>query len=409
MLAITNGKVLTITQGTIEKGTVLIDNGKIAAVGTDVEVPTGAKVIDAGGKWVMPGLIDAHSHLAIFGEPIVWANDDGNEMTDPNTAQVRALDALNPEDPAVPDARSAGFTTVFTGPGSGNVIGGTGMAVKLRGRTAEEMVIPGTEAMKMALGENPKNVYGQMQKRYPSTRMGNAAVMRESLVKAQNYLESINRAKADAAEKQREAEEKAKKGEDAPKGPFTPKLPDRDLKFEALGKVLKREMKARIHCHRADDIMTAIRVAEEFNLDYVIEHCTEGYKIADYLGRKKVRATIGPLFLERFKMELNDISLKNPGVCAKAGVKVALQADAFSGTRFLPIHVGTMIREGMPEEEAFKAVTINAAEIIGLGDRLGSLEPGKDADLAIFDGHPFSNFTSCLYTIIDGEVVFTRK
>ena len=392
MLAITNGKVLTITRGTIDRGTVLIDDGKIVAVGPDVEVPKGAEVIDARGKWVTPGLIDAHSHVAVFGEPMVWAHDDGNEMTDPNTAQLRAYDAINPEDPAIPDARSAGFTTLYTGPGSANVIGGTGIAIKLRGRTVEEMVIPGTEGMKMALGENPKNVYGQMQKKYPATRMGNAAVLRESLVKAQNYLNNIERAKAEAAEKNEK-----------------PKLPDRDLKLEALGRVLKREMKARIHCHRADDIMTAIRIAEEFNLDYVIEHCTEGYKIADYLGKKKVRATVGPLFLERFKMELRDITLKNPGLLARAGVKVALQADSFSGTRFLPIHVGTVIREGMDEEEAFRAVTINPAEILGLQNRIGSIEEGKDADLAIFDGHPFSNFTSCLYTIIDGEVVHAKK
>ncbi|MHB0885393.1 MAG: amidohydrolase [Bacillota bacterium] len=393
MLAITNGKILTITKGTIDKGTVLIDDkGKIAAVGADVEVPKGAKVINARGKWVTPGLIDAHSHVAIFGEPMIWAHDDGNEMTDPNTAQLRAVDAINPEDPAIPDARSAGFTTLYTGPGSANVIGGTGIAIKLRGRTIEEMAIPGTEGMKMALGENPKNVYGQMQKKYPATRMGNAAVLRESLVKAQNYLKNIERAKAEAAEKKEK-----------------PKLPDRDLKMEALGKVLRREMKARIHCHRADDIMTAVRIAEEFNLDYVIEHCTEGYKIADYLGKKKVRATIGPLFLERFKMELRDITLKNPGICAKAGVKVALQADTFSGTRFLPIHVGTIIREGMDEEEAFRAVTINSAEILGLQKRLGSIEKGKDGDIAIFDGHPFSNFTNCLYTIIDGEVVYEHE
>lgn len=287
MLAIRGGKVVTITHGTIDGGTVLIDGGKIVAVGKDVVIPAQAEVLDAAGKWVMPGLIDAHSHISLWGDPMLWANDDINEMTSPNTAQLRGRDALNPQDPAIPIVVRAGVTTVFTGPGSGNVIGGTGMVVKLRGETAEEMIIPGTEGMKMALGENPKRVYGEGQKKYPATRMGNAAVLRESLVEAQNYANNIARAEAEGKEK----------GE-------APKVPDRNLKLEALGKVLRREMKARIHCHRADDIITAIKIAEEFGLDYVIEHCTEGYLIADYLAARKVRATVGPLLMEHHKHEL---------------------------------------------------------------------------------------------------------
>ena len=389
MLAIRGGKVVTITHGTIDGGTVLIDGGKIVAVGKDVVIPAQAEVLDAAGKWVMPGLIDAHSHISLWGDPMLWANDDINEMTSPNTAQLRGRDALNPQDPAIPIVVRAGVTTVFTGPGSGNVIGGTGMVVKLRGETAEEMIIPGTEGMKMALGENPKRVYGEGQKKYPATRMGNAAVLRESLVEAQNYANNIARAEAEGKEK----------GE-------APKVPDRNLKLEALGKVLRREMKARIHCHRADDIITAIKIAEEFGLDYVIEHCTEGYLIADYLAARKVRATVGPLLMEHHKHELWKVSLRNPGLLAKAGVRVAIQADSALGTKWLPVHVGLAMRYGMDEQQAFESVTITAADMIGVADRVGSLEVGKDADIAVFDGHPFSNLTKCERVYIDGKLVF---
>ncbi len=386
MIAIKGGKILTITQGVIEDGVVLVENGKIAAIGKDVAIPEGAKVIDATGKTVMPGLIDAHSHISLFGEPHVPATSDGNEVSSPNTAQVRGLDALNPADPAIPMVRDAGFTTLYTGPGSANVIGGTGMAIKLRGRTAEEMVIPGTEAMKMALGENPKRVYGQGQKKAPYTRMANASVLRESLIEAQNYLNKIEFAQAEATE-----------GKPA-------KLPDRNLKLEMLGKVLRREMKARIHSHRADDIMTAVRIAEEFNLDYSIEHCTEGYKIADILAEKGVTCVVGPMLMGPSKHELWDVRLETAGVLTKAGVRVCLMADTSSATKWLPIHVGLVVREGMPEEEAFKAVTIYAAELLGIADKVGSLEVGKDADIAIFNGHPFCNFTKCELTMIDGQV-----
>jgi len=385
MIAIKGGKIITITQGAIEDGVILVENGKIVAIGKDVAIPAGAEVIDATGKTVMPGLIDGHSHISLFGEPSVPATADGNEMTSPITPQLRGADALNPFDPAIPVVREAGFTTLYTGPGSANLVGGTGMAIKLRGRTAEEMIIPGTEAMKMALGENPKRVYGQGLKKAPSTRMGNASVLREALIEAQNYLNKIERAKEEAGDK-------------------APKLPDRNLKLEMLGKVLKREMKARIHCHRADDLITAIRIAEEFNLDYSLEHATEGYKIADILAEKQVTCVVGPLLMGPAKHELWEVKLETPGILVKAGVRVCLQADTSSATKFLPIHVGLAIRHGMPEEEAFKAVTIYPAELIGIADRVGSLEVGKDADIAIFNGHPFCNFTKCELTMIDGKV-----
>lgn len=392
MKAIVNGKLVTITGGIIESGSLVIKGNKIAALGKEIPIPAGAKVVDAAGKWVLPGFIDAHSHVAIYGEPAVWANMDLNEMTGPNQAQLRAIDALNPDDPALNDLVSAGITTVYTGPGSANIIGGTGIAIKTTGRTPEEMIIPGTEAMKIALGENPKRVYGEQKKKYPATRMGNAALLRESLVAAQNYLCKIEQAQKEALTENKEL-----------------KHPDRDLKMEALGKLLRREMKARIHCHRKDDILTAIRIAEEFNLDFVIEHCTEGYKIADILAAKGVKATVGPLLLTRDKMELNEITLKNPGILTKAGVKIALQVDGNSDTRWLPLHAGIAVREGMDEAEAFRAITINAAEILGINHRLGSLEEGKDADIAIFSGNPFFTYTVCEQTYINGKLVYMRQ
>ncbi len=392
MIAIINGKVIPVTSETIENGTVLIEEGIIKAIGGKIAVPEGAEIVDAAGKWVLPGLIDAHSHLALYGEPSIWANLDLNEMTSPNTAQLRAIDALNPDDPAFTDVLSAGITSVYTGPGSANVIGGVGMLVKTFGRTPEEMFVPGTEGMKMALGENPKRVYGDHKKQYPATRMGNAAVLREALVAAQNYLEKFTKAR-------QEAEREGKPAN----------YPDRDLKLEALGRVLKREIQARIHCHRKDDILTAIRIAEEFNLDYVIEHCTEGYKIADILGAKGVKATVGPLLMSREKMEISQVTLKNPGILSKAGVKVALQVDASSETKWLPLHAGLAIREGMEEAEAFKSITINAASITGAANRIGSLEPGKDADIAIFSGHPFCTFTVCERTYVNGKLAYLRE
>lgn len=383
---IKGGKVYTIANGILECGDVLIEDGKIIEVAAQIAEKDGMQVIDATGKHVMPGLIDSHSHISLFGDPQIWATSDGNEMTHWNTAQLRGSDALNPDDPAIAEVVQAGVTCVYTGPGSANIIGGTGFVMKLRGKTADEMIIPGTEGMKMALGENPKRVYGEGKKQFPATRMGNAAALREALVAAQNYQKKIEQAQK----------------EDKP-------LPDRDLKLEALVRVLNRELPARIHAHRADDILTAIRISEEFGLDYVIEHCTEGYKIADILAEKKVRATIGPLLMGHSKHELWNVTLENPGLLAKAGVTVAIQTDTSSGTKWLPVHVGLAIREGMDVEAAFRSVTLTPAEIIGVADRMGSLEAGKDADIAIFDGFPFSNMTHCEMVFIDGEVIYERK
>ncbi len=389
MLAITNARVVTITGEIIPRGSVLIDNGKILEVGTDISPPPEAEIVDARGMWLTPGFIDAHSHLGLFGEPSTSATRDGNEVTDPVTPELRGLDSFNPYDAGIPDVLRAGVTAVYTQPGSANIIGGTGLLVKLRGRTVEEMMVPGVEHMKMALGENPKRVYGEMKKTAPATRMGNAAKLRGALVKAQNYLDRWSQFEA---------------GE----GDNGKSRPERDLGMEMLGRVLKREMKARIHCHRADDMITAIRIAEEFDLDYSLEHATEGYKIADILAEKKITCVVGPLLMVRAKMELSDVTLRNPGILARAGVRVCIQVDGVSNTQWLPIHAGLAVREGMPEEEAFRAITIYPAELLGVAHRLGSIEPGKDADLALFDGHPLHTYTHCQKVLIDGQLVYER-
>ena len=229
--------------------------------------------------------------------------------------------------------------------------------------------------------------------------MGSAAVLRSALVDAKNYLAKWDQYEAELTEFNANETKDEKK---------PPKPPERNLKLEALGKMLTRELKARIHAHRADDILTAIRIGEEFNLDLTIEHCTEGYKIADILAEKNIPATVGPIFTSRYKYELRNRTPQNPGLLAKAGVKVAIQTDQMSATKYLTINAGLAVREGMPEEEALKAITINAAEIIGVGDRIGSLEVGKDADIAIFSGHPFDFRTQVEKVIVDGKIVFKR-
>lgn len=381
MIAIKNGKVVMPDGSVLEKGTVLVEGGKIKAVGEKVEIPSDAEVLDVSGKWVTPGLIDAHTHISTFNEPN-WhrTRNDGNEMSGPIQAHLRGLDALNPQDFAIKEVRNAGFTTCYTGPGSGNIIGGTGVAFKLRGKVADEMIIPGTEAMKMALGENAKTNYGPKDKS-PMTRMGNAGVWRETLANAKNYSDRLKAVGDDRT-----------------------KIGKYDFTLEALVPVVRGEMRCRIHAHRADDICTAVRVAEEFGLDYTIEHATEGYMIAEYLGKKEVRCVVGPLLMPPAKMELWNAIPQNAQQLVEAGCLVCLTADTSSETKWLPRDIGVCMARGLKEADAFKGVTINPAKLLGIEDRVGSLEPGKDADVAIFDGYPFSNMTQCVLTMIDGEI-----
>ncbi len=384
MLALTNCKAVTISNGILESATILIDDGKIKEIGvsTEIVIPEDAEVIDLTGKWVTPGFIDAHSHLAM-GEPgVKGGGDDDNEVVDPVTAHVRMIDSLDPWSIGIPEARKGGFTCVCSLPGSANVIGGTGIAVKLKdAKSVLDLVIPGTEVMKMALGENPKGCYGP-QKRMPMTRMGIGAVLREALFQAKQYADNLA-----------EAEKEGK--------PFK-----HDFKLDPLVPVVRGEMRCRVHCHRADDILTAVRIGEEFGLDLVVEHCTEGFKVAEILAKKNVKCVVGPLRLIPAKEEIWNCTMENPGILEKAGVEFALSADAQTATRWLPEEVGIAMAYGLSEETAFRALTINAAKILNLDHRMGTLEAGKDADLAVFDGHPLCNMTRCKATMVDGVFYF---
>ena len=384
MLAIKGGKVVTVTNGVIENGVVLIDGVKIKAVGADVEIPAGATVIDATDKWVTPGFIDAHTHISTFNEPQAVQQPgtmDGNEVSGPVTAHIRALDAINPHDMAIEHARKAGFTTCYTLPGSANVIGGMGACLKLKeASTVYELYIEGSEHMKMALGENPKRVYGS-EKKMPVTRMGVGAVLREALFNAKVYADQKEQAKTDPS-----------------------KAPKPDFKLEALVPVVKGEMKCRIHAHRADDIVTAVRIAKEFNLKYIVEHATESYKILDFLKENNVDCVIGPLTMGYAKFEIWGRKLETPGILERHGVSFCLSEDAASATKYLTTHIGYCIARGLSLEGAFKSVTIDPARMLDLDHRVGSLEAGKDADVAIWTGNPFCNLTLCDKTIIDGKV-----
>jgi imidazolonepropionase-like amidohydrolase len=311
---------------------------------------------------------------------------DGNEATDPITPHVRTLDAINPRDPGLADARCAGVTTVCVTPGSANAICGQAVVIKTAGEAVDRMLVRQPAGLKMALGENPKGVYKPRDK-MPSTRMGTAALIREWLVKAQNYLDKVARA-----------------GSDPDKVP-----PDEDLKLEAIALVLRREVPARVHAHRADDILTALRLGQEFGLDVTVEHCTEGHKVAQELARAQVPALVGPSLSSRSKMELRELSFTTAGELARAGVRVALISDhPFVPIQYLPLCGGLAVREGLDAEAALRALTLTPAEILGVAGRVGSLEPGKDGDLAIYHGHPFYDVQArCVLTLVQGQAVHT--
>ena len=386
-VAITGGRVVPVTADPVENGTVLIEDGKITAVGADLAVPDGAQVIDAAGQWVLPGFIEVHGHVGVHEEAQGWAGSDTNEMTEPVTAQVRALDAINPADLGFRDAITGGVLAVNVNPGSGNPIGGQTVALRCWGRTVDEMLLREPSGLKSALGENPKRVYGE-QGKMPSTRLGTAAVIRGAFVAAANYL-----AKLDAEAAKPEADRKPV---------------DRDLKLEALGRVLRREIPWRQHCHRADDIATALRIAEEFGYDLVIDHGTEAHLVADLLAARNIPVIIGPLFTSRSKVELLNRSLANPGRLARAGVTIAITTDHPVVPIHFLVHQATLaVKEGLDRDTALAALTINPARIAGVDGRLGSIEPGKDADLVLWSGDPLDVFSRAQRALIGGREIYS--
>ncbi|MEV4283877.1 amidohydrolase [Nonomuraea bangladeshensis] len=382
-LAITSGYVVPVDGDPIDGGTVLITNGKIAEVGADVRIPEDATIVDAAGAWVLPGFVEAHGHLGVHEEAEGWAGSDTNEMTDPNGARLRALDAINPADLAFADALSGGVTTAVIKPGSGNPIGGQTVAVKCWGRSVDEMLVKEPASVKSALGENPKRVYGD-QKKLPSTRQGVAAVIRDAFMKAQDY-----RARKDAAAR----EDK----------PF-----DRDGTMEVLVRVLDGELPWCQHTHRADDIATALRLADEFGYRLIINHGTEGHLLADVLAERNVPVIIGPLFTSRSKVELRQRSLRNPGVLARAGVELAITTDHPVVPIHFLVHQATLaVKEGLDAAEALRSITVNPARIMGLADRVGALRPGLDGDVVIWSGDPLDVMSRALRVFIAGKEVYS--
>jgi len=388
-IAITGGRVVPIEGEPIDGGTVVITGGRIAAVGgPDLKPPPGADVVDATGRWVLPGLVDAHTHLGAREEGEGWAGHDTNELTGPIQAHVRVLDAINPADEGFRDAVAGGVLTAGITPGSGNPIGGQTVAVHCWGRTVDDMVLRSPAGMKSALGENPKRVLGERRVN-PSSRLGTAAAIRTALVDALNYLEK---------EKDREQEESAER---------VRLTQSRDLKLEALGRVLRREIPWRQHCHRADDIATALRLADEFGYDLVIDHGTEGYLIADKIAAAGVPVVAGPLITARSKVELRNRTMANPGILAAAGVTVAIATDhPVVPVHLLIVQAALAVREGLDRDTALRAVTITPARIMRVADRIGSLVPGKDADVTIWSGDPLDVMSRVEAAYIGGREVY---
>ena len=388
-IAITGGYVVPVEGEPIDGGTVLIIDGRIAAVGgPDLKPPPGAEVIDATGRWVLPGLVDAHTHLGAREEGEGWAGHDTNELTGPIQAHVRVLDAINPADEGFRDAIAGGVLAAGITPGSGNPIGGQTVAVRCWGRTVDDMVLRSPAGMKSALGENPKRVLGERRVN-PSSRLGTAAAIRTALIDTLNYLEK----------EKDEAEEGTSERVRLTRS--------RDLKHEALGRVLRREIPWRQHCHRADDIATAMRIAREFGYDLVIDHGTEAYLLADQIAAASIPVIIGPLFTSRSKVELRNRSLANPGRLAAAGVRIAITTDHPVVPIHFLIHQATLaVKEGLDPVTALRAVTIHPAQIIGCADRIGSLAAGKDADVVIWSGDPLDVMSRAERAYLDGREIY---
>jgi imidazolonepropionase-like amidohydrolase len=387
MLALRGGKIYTVTQGCIEGGSVLVEGSRIIDVGKDIRIPEGTHIYDLAHQIVTPGLIDCHTHLGIAVEGSGSYGNDKNEADLALGPHLRALDGINPEDAGLRDARCGGITAILVTPGSENVMGGLSVAIKTAGKVVDQMVLRHPAGLKVAFGENPKRKAMEKQSGCPSTRMGIAALVREQFVKAQNYL---LRGENDM-QKQRLPQE-------------------RDLTLEALAGVLKGEYPMRAHAHAAEDIMTAIRIAEEFSIPLILEHATEGHKIAEEIARRNIPCNIGPTLTARVKVELQDRRYETATVLQRAGVKIALVTDhPIQPVNTLRMEVVMAISHGLSEEAAWRAVTIDAAEIMGVSRRIGSIEKEKDADLVVWSGHPFDIYAKVRKVFINGQLEFAAE
>lgn len=374
--AIRGARVLTAARADFDPGCVVVEHGRIVYAGPVDGTPGGLATLDASGLVLTPGLIDAHSHIGLMGEPETPATQDFNETSRAVTPELRAADAFNPFDEALHRVLRGGVTAAYTQPGSANVIGGLGVVVKTWAPRPDRMVIPETGHMSISLGENPKEFHGARQGRAPVTRMGEVSLVREALAQAAAWAGDLNSA---------------------------------PLPVQALMRVLHKEIKARFHCLRADDILNGIRIGEEFDLDYTLEGVLEGWKVAEVIAEHGIPCVYGPLVGPRRKFETLQATLRTPHILGEAGVVVAFQSAGASEAEFLAPLVGLAVREGLSPRQALRGLTINAAMILGLSDRLGSLEVGKDADLALFDGDPLSSLSRCVATWVDGHLAHVRE
>ena len=382
-MLIINGKILTMEGEPIDNGFVRIKKNLIEETGemSALKNTKNEKILDVHGAWVMPGLIESHAHIGITEEKWGVIGDDSNEQTNPSTATLRAIDGINPMDPAFHDAIEAGITSVMAGPGSANVIGGQFVFMKTQGRCIDNMIVKFPAALKVAFGENPKTTYGD-QNVYPSTRMGIAAMLRNTLHQAVQYKKDKESGKITAE----------------------------DFEMEPWIPVLNKEIPLKSHAHRADDILTAIRIAREFDVDITIDHGTESHLVVDEIKKSGFPVIAGTDLTSRSKLEVQYMDFKTSGILQKAGVLFSITTDhPVALIQYLPLCAGLAVKHGLPMEEGLKALTIYPARICRVDDRVGSLKRGKDADIAIFSGNPMEIFTKTLYTIIDGEIIYDSQ
>ena len=381
-MLIFNGVVHPVDAPVIPNGYVELEGGKIKGVGPIEALPKGCEgpSLDVKGGHIVPGFVDAHCHLGLFGDALKFEGDDGNEATNPCTPHVRAIDGVNPLDRCFQEAREGGVTTVLTGPGSANPISGQGIVIKTLGAWVDQMVLKAPATMKMALGENPKTVYNG-RKETPTTRMGTASVIRTELARALEYMDRQDKADTEA-------------GTNAP---------GYDPRLEALIPVLRGELPVHIHAHRADDIATAVRICREYGLQFVVVHGTEGYRVTELLAAEGVGVITGPILTDRSKPELAGLTIENPARLAKAGVEIAICTDhPVTPIQYLPLCAAIAVRGGLEPEEALRAITLGGARLAGVAHRVGSLTPGKDADVVGTSGHPLEWTGSVEHVFING-------
>ncbi len=390
MLLIQNGTLYTMESDKPIYADLLIKDGKISKIEKKIEPSNTMKIINAKDMLVFPGFIDPHSHIGISAEKTSVEGDNTNEGTNPITPCMRAIDAINPMDSAFHNAISVGITSVMVGPGSSNPIGGQFAFIKTHGRRIDDMIVLAPAAIKLAFGENPMTNYG-VNGNMPSTRMGIASLIREELYKAKKYFAK---------------ETQNNNSENTSGNPPT----DKDYTLECYRDLFNKKIPLKAHVHRADDIFTAIRIAREFDLDLTLDHCTEGHLIAEEIAESGFPAIVGPSLASRNKKEVAESDFKTPGILSKAGVTVSLTTDhPVSRLQYLPLCAALAAKEGLGEYEAIRAITINAAKIARVDDRVGSLKVGKDADIVIYDGNPLEIASSAIMTIIDGKIVWERK